>query len=147
MNKEECLDEIIKNHKGLFSNIEKYPRYDLHEGLPNIDLEIRTLSKITLYVFVDMNQSEDLLKDMAEARTTLKEATWQIRLSNEIRPIRQLIQFYNVDEVKLLKYHQDLAMRAKKETSELPPVQLSQDTLSYSTAIPYVHRMGKQVLN
>jgi len=147
MNKKECLDEIINNHKGLFSNIEKYPSYDLYEGLPNIDLEIRTLSTITLYVFVDMNQSEDLLKDIAEARTSLKEATWQIRLSNEIRPIRQLIQFYNIDEVKLLKYHKELANRSEKQRSKFPQQELHRDTPSYSTATPYARRMGKQVLN
>jgi len=147
MNKKECLDEIINSHKGLFSNIEKYPSYDLYEGLPNIDLEIRTLSTITLYVFVDMNQSDDLLADISEARASLREATWQIRLSSEIRPVKQIVQFYNIDQVKLMKYHQELSKHAKKQTLELPPVQLPQDMLPYSTATPYARRMGKQVLN
>src|SRR5574341_1099568 len=141
MNKEERLEEIIKSHKGLFSNIEKYPKYDLQEGLPNIDLEIRTLSTITLYVLVDVNQSEDLLKDIAEARTALKEAAWQIRLSNDIRPIRKIMNFYNVDPANLIKYASELSKLPERQMLELPPVQLPIDMQAYSNSIPYARRM------
>lgn len=146
MNKLECIDDIIKKHKGGIEYVDDNPDYVVRVGLPNINLEIRTSETIELYVLVDVNTSEDLIKDIDEAYDALVSAAGQVPEKGE-RDLHQWIQLFNAGGEQLKKYELRIAKLLARKMSKSPQLPLSIDTRPYSKEKQLYHQMDKPGLN
>ncbi len=146
MNKLDCIDKIIAQHNDHAEYVDQNPDYSLPNGLPCINLEIRTNKTVELYVLVDFRTSEDLIKDIGEAYDALRYAAVKVQDKGE-RNIQQWIQLFNTDREKLKAYEARIAKLLMKKMSESPPPQLLADTPRDSTAKQLYRQMAKPVLN
>lgn len=143
MNKLDCIDDLIKQHGASVECVDQNPDYVLPEGLPCINLEVRTAKKVKLYVLVDAHSSEDLIQDCVDAYQALRIAAVQVKEADS-RKVLQWIQVINISEQEWEKYASKVAERL--ELNSLQPVPIQNKPL-YSTARQLYRRMEKVVLN
>lgn len=146
MNKLECIDDIIKKHEGPLQYVDDSPDYSVPIGLPNINLELRTAKEVALYVLIDANTSENLIKDVDEAYEALRHAAVQVPEKGE-RDILQWIQLYNITKEQRKKYNPQLVRLLAKKTLGSPLPLPSIDMRPYSKATQLYRQMAKPVLN
>jgi hypothetical protein len=146
MNKLEFIDDIIKKHGSPLQYVDDNPDYDVPIGLPNINLELRTERTVELYVLIDVNTSEDVIKDVNEAYSALRHAATKVSEKGG-RAIRQWIELYNASEEQLDKYSPLIVRLLEKKILESPQLQQSVDTPLYSKAKQLYRQMDKPVLN
>lgn len=146
MNKLNCIDDIIKEHGSHLQYVDDSPDYVVPVGLPNINLELRTAKVVELYVLVDVNTSEDVMKDVVEAYEALIHAAAQVPEKGG-RAIYQWIQLFNASDEQLKKYEPQIVKLLAKKLSASPRPQPSLDMLSYSRAKQLYRQMDKPVLN
>lgn len=146
MNKLQCIDDIIRKHGAHLQFVDDSPDYSVPLGLPNINLELRTANTIELYVLVDVNTSENVIRDVYEAYDALRYAAPQVPDKGG-RAIRQWIQLFNASEEQLNKYEPHIIALLEKKLSEDPRPRPSPDTLPYSNSKQLYRQMEKPVLN
>jgi hypothetical protein len=145
MNKSECIDEIIKKFGSRIEHVDDNPDYSVPVGLPNINLEIRTEKTVELYVLVDVNSSENLIKDVDEAYEALCCAASQV--NKEGKPLFQWIQLFNASKAQLEKYESEIIRLLESKMSESPKLRRPEDMLPCSIATRLYHQTGKAELN
>lgn len=143
MNKLECIDDIIREHGADVECVDQNPDYSFPEGLPCVNLEIRTAKKVKLYVLVDARFSEDLIQDCVDAYQALRVAASQVKEAGS-RKLLQWIQVINISNEEWEKYASKVTVRL--ELKSLQPVPI-QNKPTYSTAKLLYRQTEIPVLN
>lgn len=146
MNKLQCIDDIIKCHGSHIQYVDDNPDYVIPVGLPNINLELRTAKVVELYVLVDVNRSENVMKEVVEAYDALVCAAKQVPDKGE-RYICQWIQLFNANDAQMKKYGDQILKLLEKKMSGGPQLQQSIDMPLYSRARQLYRQTEKPVLN
>lgn len=146
MNKLDCIDQIVNSYGEFAEQVDQNPDYDIPEGLPYINLEVRTAKKVELYVLVDANTSDDIVKDIDEAIDSLRHAAVQVQEKGN-RILCQWIQLFNADHDKLKKYEPQIARLLERKQLDYLQPELLLRTLFDSTAKRLYHQTERPVLN
>lgn len=146
MNKLDCIDQIVRGYGEFAEQVDQNPDYDIPVGLPYINLEVRTARKVELYVLVDVNTSDDIVRDIDEAIDSLRHAAVQVQDKGN-RLLYQWIQLFNADHNKLKKYEPQIANLLERKQLEYLQPELLLSILSDSIAKRLYHQTERPVLN